>query len=295
MPHITRLILGVAVAGIGLQSDHADAHSLTENYLATRDRYVVEEAASFHAIETEYREMKIKYGAAAAENAMISYRQKEQQELVELQSQLSDIVGQQDLVGFEHQAKINLKTLAPNIEFGRLDGLIFRSGKDDAQALVTTDAILANWLSTADPGVPRDIATALKSELFITFAIGAPDMRTYEFAELPVMGPTGGGMSFAALGTESADETLDPPHEIYASVHRGSTIYLLWTKLSQKISTAPACEAMAQRAMQDLNRRGDAGQSWLAYRRCFASHMKDQSFYAAVLQQAQALVNRVPP
>jgi hypothetical protein len=106
----------------------ANGASPEESYLASRDRYIA----------------KFKQSAGRADDRV---RKAEERALGDLEKQLRRIIGSLTVEGFSPQGKINLDTLTPGeIDFGRLDGLVYSAAADKTRVLVTTDALSDRWL-----------------------------------------------------------------------------------------------------------------------------------------------------
>ncbi len=278
----------------------AKGASPEEGYLASRDRYIA----------------KFKQSAGQADDRV---RKAEERALGDLEKQLRRIIGSLSIEGFSPQGKINLDTLTPGeIDFGRLDGLVYSSADDKTRVLVTTDALLDRWLRAHRnwwPGlanVPQAVGDALKSEAFYTQAL-ATDAAIGRYAELPVAKPAKAGFAFAMLAARSQDIGPRTPEEVIVSVVQAGRVFVVSAPANAKVDPIPACEEVwreyqgkadsifsaytASDPKDDkllaehtqLQEEGDA-----AFRRCFAERARNEGFFAKLVEQAQALVDRLP-
>ena len=84
--------------------------------------------------------------------------------------------------------KFNLTTCFPgDIDFGRLDGIVFEADGGDTQMVVSTRSLLAKWLQAKwqDPKDRLDVAAAMKNENFYLRAMGS-DAAVLRYADIPL-------------------------------------------------------------------------------------------------------------
>lgn len=235
----------------------------------------------------------------------------------DLETMLKAMIGPVTVKGLPPAGRINLETLFKEMGFGRLDGLVF-GAPDAAFAVVTTDGLLEAWLKGHKnwwPGqrnVPQDIKGALRSEVFYTQAIST-DAAIARFAEIPVEAPKA-SVVFAMLALARQDIGPWMPDHIIVSVVQGGRVFVVSQPSVVTIAPIPVCSDVWQRYDTERQRALDAyrpteskkdkalfaqaakleADGDAEHRRCFASHVKEQSYFPAVLRQAQSLVDRLP-
>jgi hypothetical protein len=225
--------------------------------------------------------------------------------LRDLDARMRTIIGPLQIDGFP-DSKINLESLAEGFEgYGLLDGLAYSSSDQKASVVVTTDALLGQWLTAHKKwwgdknDIPPAIDAALKSESFYTQALNT-DAHFYKFGDIPLARPAGATFAYATLVGRAQDVGLQTPDEIVVTVRRGSRLFVATAPADVKIGAAPACARgwtkAEEKAMSAGSDKGetirDAGYD--AYRRCFAVQAPRQSYFAAVVKQAQGLVDKLP-
>ena len=285
----------------------ASAASPLESYLAARDGYITK----FTAID---------------ENGKFNDRTRRdlQRSLQDLEKQLRGIIGPVAIKGFSTNGKINLETLVrSDVGFGGLDALVYTSQggakENKSQAFVTTNALLDQWLKehrdnwvVAKSEVPKNARAALASETFYTFAISA-DAAVAKYAELPIATPAKAGFAFAMLAARSQDDAPIPPNEIILSVLHDARMFVATAPVAAKITPIPACqeiwkgaeekEEAAHAVYRDSNLQDEAAldrstrlreEGIAAFHRCYAERAQSQPFFAALVRQAQGLLERLP-
>jgi hypothetical protein len=96
------------------------------------------------------------------------------------------------------------------------------------------------------------------------------------------------------LAVEAADYPLYAPGLIVASVVRGDKVFILRQILPSDIAAPSVCSAPVSQVLQNWeNDPTDRNQLALDYQRCFVEHLQEQGYYATVVREAQALVDRV--
>lgn len=281
----------------------ANAASPLDQYLITRDRYIADLNRDVTAgnIDTVSKQDDHARGA--------------------LEAMLKAMIGPVTVKGFPAEGRINLQTLVKELGFGMLDGLAHGSPDNERVVVVTTGGLLRAWLKTHKnwwPGrrtMPQDIKGALRWEEFYTQAVisGSAIAR---FAEIPVAAPAKAGAVFAMLAIARQDIGPTMPDRIILSVVRGDRVFVVVEPSTVAIEPIPACSALWQRYDQarqrafnvfQASRESEATRDALfakatkleadgdvAHRRCFAEHVKEQSYFPAVIRQTQALVDSLP-
>jgi hypothetical protein len=276
----TMLILLAAAAA-------AQAASPVQDYLAARDAYLTQFKGSAPGGDDP---------ATAAHDRALG----------DLEARLRSIVGPTRIEGFPADGKINLDSLAAGDQsFGLLDGLVYAAPDDKARIVVTTRELLDTWLAghrhwwNDKNDMPQGVEPALKSEAFFTQALYT-DAYFFAFIDLPVARPAGATFAFAALIGRAQDFGLETPDEIVVTLLAGGRAYVIVASAAAKAETAPQCvqgwkkaEAQAEKADSDKgDQLRDAG--YRAYRRCFAAQAPRRSYFAALVKQAQALIDALP-
>jgi hypothetical protein len=297
----------------------ACANSPTENYLAARDRYIASEAVETAQRQAVYKAVLKAKGIQAAEKScdklcVDALWARQAQELGDLERRLRVIIGPLDLDGFPREGTINLQTLVQELGFGSLDGLAYDSQDKNTRIVVTTDELLAKWLPGAVQAQgPLDIDGALKSEAFYTQSIDDDDAAITKFAEVPVRPPAGARFAFAMLVLRLQDYYAGVPDEIIVSVMRGHKLFIVSRRHAFTLDHIPICDDISRdyqarvdqaSAAHRASRSGDAALSSepskleeegdIAYRRCFGEHAKEQSAFASVISQTQAIIDSLP-
>jgi hypothetical protein len=256
----------------------ASAASPEQSYLTARDAYI----KAFHRGESD------------------PDFEKHKRALADLETQLRRIIGPTTLKGFPAEGKIHLDTLSPEDEgFGLLDGLAYAIPLDDkgieekVSVVVTTRTLFEAWLRahktkwwTQDP-LPQDLQTALKTDDFYRQALST-DAAVVTFARLPVTRPSWARTAFAVLAVRTQDDVGSAPIEMDIVVIGAERVYAVTAKTEVAVGPIAACGKIRQQ----FKARTDAADR--AYLRCFATHARDASGFAAAVKQAQALIDRLP-
>ncbi|TFV72034.1 hypothetical protein E4K64_24790 [Bradyrhizobium frederickii] len=258
----------------------ADAAAPEQHYLGLRDRYI----AKFSKAK-ESDEIYKQHDAA----------------LKELAGVLRGLVGPVAIKGLAADGKSNVDTLfRSDVGFGHLDGLSFASDGDKTQAVVTTTALLAQWLREhREDGMPQESSAAFQSDRFYYHAI--QDAAFAKYAELPITKPASASAAFAVLGLRGNGGLKGAPDEIDVVAIKGDKVYFIATRDAVKTAEIPACERVWKQMMaKPVNKkdpRGDMAredQAMDAYTRCFAKEAPSQSWYAAAVKKAQSQLDLLP-
>ena len=282
-------VLICAVALWGCKGAYADSDAFAR-YVQTRDGYIAEARTAYDALLVRCKEIERTkgYGAghecwAKEDGAAASGR------LDDLERQLQQLVGPYVRKGFSAKGKINLDTLAPELGYGKLDGLIYSSVDGRTTILVTTQELLTHWLNTSFewPGAGvHDPMAVLGTEPFYTQALGF-DNHASNLGDLAILKPKGASVATAMLSTWSQDVVNFPPYLILATEVYGDRVYLLSQEIYVKMPPIQTCSEVFQK-LSDSNRDSDAD---LEYRRCYARKVRRRNSFAAALRQAQSLVD----
>ncbi|WP_377810297.1 hypothetical protein ABNQ38_31805 [Azospirillum sp. A29] len=273
-----------------------------DRYLAVRDRHIA-------ALNRE-----------AEAGGVDSASRKEADARRELEGMLKAMVGPVAVRGFPADGRISLQTLLKELGFGMLDGIAYGEADNQRVVVATTEELLRNWLKEHRdwwPGLgrmPQDPRTALGEEDFYTQAIST-EAAVARFADLPVKA-RGAGFAVAMLAAARQDIGLGVPDRIVLSVVQGGRVFVAVEPVAAPIALIPACDALwtqheeaARRAWNvfSASKQDEATREMLfkkatgletegdrAYRRCFAQRLLREAAFQAVVQQAQALIDRLP-
>jgi hypothetical protein len=242
---------------------------------------------------------------------------KEQERVVaDLAGQLRGLIGPLEIKGLSGPGKLHNETLFySDVGFGALDGLEFATEDDKTHVAVTTRSLFTRWLRAHNAKalmVPQETAAALKAEAFYTQAVSA-DAEVVKFADLPLAKPAKVVFIYAMLVGRTQDETPQVPNEIFIAATSGGRVFVGWTAAETKIAPIAACDAVradyakqaeaAFAAYQASNLKNKSlveksdvlrAQGDATFRRCFAERAPKESWFGAVVTEAQALVDRLP-
>jgi hypothetical protein len=279
----------------------AQAASPEESYFAARDGYIQKFKSAGNSGKIDDRTLNDEKRARG-----------------DLEQQLRRIVGPFNSKGFSGQGKSNLASLFEGDEdFGLLDGLVFASKGEKARVLVTTSALIDNWLRahknshSGRENLPEPVDAALKSDAFYTQALNT-DAAFSRYALLPITKPAPATFAFAMLGARRQDIGPRTPDEIVASVVDADRLFVVTAPASTKIKPMPTCMAFwraserkakqvlaaytasdpkDQKLFDDYSRTQEEGDD--AFRRCYAENTGRDPLFAALTRQAQVLVDLV--
>jgi hypothetical protein len=291
---IPRLTVTLFASLLLSSPSRSQAQSASETYLAARDRYITAAAARDAASDAKYREISKAKGYIAAHEFLTEESAKQEPDLNDLESRLNRLMGPFVLEGYPDTGKINLETLNPELGFGKLDGLTYVSVDKNTTILVTTRELLIDWLKTQSEWAgpfPQDVRGVLGKEQFYTYATGPDDMRSVDLGDIPVAAPAGATYASAMLASWTADSVNAAPDMILASVARGDRIFVLSQRLGIKLKAEPTCDRLWNESVNSSKADNADGE----YQRCFAKRVLKQSRFRTVIQQAQTLINRLPP
>lgn len=223
-----------------------------------------------------------------------------------LDRQLFAVIGKTAPKGFG-AAKSNISTLfGSEIDFGKLDGLVFEADGGATQMLVTTLPLLRNWLKSKED-LPKDAERAIRDVKFLTSAVST-DAAVLHYADLPLDAP----QSFAMLVARTQDRAPEEANEVFVTAIRGGRVYVANTELKQAIKV-PACA----KARQAADRKLDAAEKKefkpgrdnadlvdrmsklrdavdADFQTCFAQNAPKEARFAAAMARARDLFERMP-
>jgi hypothetical protein len=280
---INGIMAAILTAGITFS---ASAQTREDAYIATRDAAIAQIKA---AADVERRGSMDHYDdkvLAAEEKARAG-----------LEQQMRTIVGPVAIKGMPAKAAFNLDTLIENDDtFGLLDGMVYGAVDAKTRVIVTTDNLLRRWLvrhkdwwGKDSTNVPQEPSAAVKESGFYTQAV-MTDAAIVRFAELPIRKPAGAAFGFAMLAARTQDRAPDKADEIFVALAQGGKVFVAYTKEFNAVGPAPAC-AVAPSAGKTMEEERNSDMEFL---RCFAEQAPRQNGFAAAVQAAQALADRLP-
>jgi hypothetical protein len=277
----TMLILLAAAGAL------AQVASPTQDYLAARDAYL----------------QQFKDSAPGGDSPVTAAHDRA---LGDLAARLRGIVGPVRIAGFPAQGKFNLESLAEgDIEFGRLDALVYAARGGKTQIVVTTRELLDAWLAwhrrrwDDRNDMPDGLEAALMSEAFYTHALPT-DAYFFKFADVAVARPADAAFAFATLVGRGQDVGRETPDELVVTLLRGGRVYVIVAPAAVKARTMPQCLQDWKTAEQQADKaESDEGSQlrevgYSAYRACFAAQAQRQGVLALLAKQAQALIDALP-
>lgn len=226
----------------------------------------------------------------------------------ELDRLIRAVLGSQVPEGFE-AGQFNLTTLfTGDIDFGKLDGLMFEADGGDTQVVVSTRSLLTKWLQTKwqDPKerVPPDVA--MKSEMFYLRALGS-DAAILRYADIPI----GTADAFAILGSRTQDTPPFDAGEVFVTAIRGDRVFVASARFEQPISVAACTKSRetAEAKLAELERaeikpgpRNAAAlerviklreQIETDFRTCFAERAPKEAGFANAVKRAKDMLARM--
>jgi hypothetical protein len=198
-----------------------------------------------------------------------------------------------------------------------LDGLVYAGADQKTQVLVTTVSLFDKWLAAhtnfwPQSPLPSDMGAALKRDDFYTQAVN-DDAAVVTYAEIPVSKPAWATLAFAVLDGRTQDAPPRVPNEMIITVRSADRVYIVTTKTAVAAGPIAACDARNARiaaqaqAASEADQRADtkdavvhekavqlAQQLDRVYPECFATEAPRAAFFAALVKQAQALVDMLP-
>lgn len=286
-----RLFAGAAMLCLAWPAIWASAQTAEDGYLAARDA-AIERFTPERVPNIGQRELDAEGEARA-----------------DLDRLIRAVLGSAIPSGFE-AGKFNLTTLfSGDIDFGRLDGLVFEADGGDTQMVVSTRSLLAKWLQAKwqDPKDRLEIAAAMKNETFYLRAMGS-DAAVLRYADIPVGVPE----AFAILAARTQDAPPTEANEVFVTAMRGDRVFVAAARLDPPLAI-PACTkpreaAEAKLAEQERAeiRPGPRNAAALErlirqreqiehdFRSCFAERAAKETGFADAVRRANHLLDRMP-
>ncbi len=244
----------------------------------------------------------------------------------ELGKRLTPIIGDPAIKGFASPGRLNAEFLVEGNAGGvGLDGLVYVSLDDKAQVVVSTvgltkrmmladtrlDMNLRRWM-------PATIAAAFRSEEFYLSALGKDSVSDGSlfalFGELPAPKPAKTDILVAMLVAHSSQPWLIGPNEVLVAVVQAGKVKVATAPLAEAAAPIAACQAIqveadaeqkaTNAAVEATNNvavghklRVAGNQSYdaalAAHAKCVVDAVPHQPYYAAAIEQARALADRL--
>lgn len=251
--------------------------SPTDTYITARDRYIA-----------EFKNLPDRG----------SHDKRAVQALADVERLLRAAVSAWTAPGFPATGEISLNCMDDNaMGFSVLDGLVYRA--DDTSVVVTNRALLMNAVPGHNRGygskVPLSIPAAFGDENFWTFAVGC-DAGASLHKMMVVKAPEGAdSVTVALAGFHNGLDYDATPDQLVAAVVRGDRVFVARENLKVVLAPAPHCWKKLIYLEEHSEVQKDDPRAWDRelgkYRTCFDRHLRKQPAYAAVQEQAQALVD----
>jgi len=285
----------VAGALCSLTSIADSAQTTADRYIEARDHAIEESKSPYEALTKRCKEIEKAQGMGAADSCWkiqgAGLFERDRENLTSLERLLRQAIGPFSLEGFD-TGKINLETLTPEADLGRLDGLKYTSKDAQTTLLVTTRPLVNDWLGKFydRPTVAvRDLTGVLSMEPgpFMTQAWAIQDQHFDLVDHLPVTKPDHATLVAAFLGELCAEDENYVPDSVLAEVVFGDRVYLISQPVSIRLPTLDDCDRQWQK-LWDLRKPDDAA---TAFNQCYSSRVTASPAYRAAVEQAQRLVN----
>lgn len=223
-----------------------------------------------------------------------------------LEKQLIAIIGANAPKGFG-SPRSNLGSLfTGDMDFGKLDAVVFEADGGKTQMVVTTLPLLLNWLKTQEK-LPKEPDAAIRSTDFLTSAVQT-DAAILNYAEIPLGLPR----SFAMLANRTQDQPPGEANEIFVTAIRGGRVYIAFADLAKPIAIAACSSAQAanekkiEAASEAGARKAESNEAFskrveamreeaeAALLNCFAERALKAPGFTAAVARARELYDRMP-
>jgi hypothetical protein len=230
----------------------------------------------------------------------------EEKARVALEKQMLAIVGPAAPKGFGG-AKSNLGSLfTGDMDFGRLDGLVFEADDGRSQMIVTTLPLLQGWLKSKQELSP-DPDAAIRTTAFLMQAVQT-DAAILRYADIPLGAPR----SFAILVGRTQDQAPTEAGEVFVAAIRGDRVFIASAELKQPIAIAGcssarlAADRRIEKASNEGAKKGEGDEAFSRrmetmrdaaeadFLKCFAERAPKEPRFAAVIARTKELYDRMP-
>ncbi len=290
MHALIRSVASVAMLCVGLAAGPATGQTAEERYLGARDA----------AIERFTQERVPDIGKAELDQ--------EAQARSELDRLMRAALGSPAPDGFE-AGEFNLTTLfSGDIDFGKLDGLVFEADGGNTRLVISTPMLLNNWLQAEwqDPKERVTPEAAMKSEMFYLRALGS-DAAILRYADIPIETAN----AFAILGARTQDMPPFEADEVFVTAVTGSRVFVGSARFEPPLAVAACTKSReaAEAKLAELESReikpGPRNSAALEnvikmreqieseFRECFAARAPREPGFANAINRAKELLARM--
>lgn len=288
------LVATLVLSGLFAALEACHASPLEDSYIAARDRYIAKFEKYDEERKTSRLDERLTRGDPDANAEADRISEEHKQALADLQKLLQRIVGPLPVIkGVSKSASISLESLRRgDLGYGMVDGLVFRDKKNKTALFVTTEYLVQRWINK-NKDTPQDLPGALTSESVLT-SIFFGDAYASRFIDIPVARPASARVAVAVAIRSTQDRTGErAPENIVVSVVRFPRVFVLSTPISVNAEIS-VCNKIwkgleERRASGSIYKTED--EALKAFHRCYAGRAKSQSFFAAMVKQAQALAD----
>ncbi len=195
----------------------------------------------------------------------------------DVEVQLRDVLGPLPAMpGFARAGVLN-PALCCYGRFGALDGLSFE-GAAGNRVIVSTEGLLRHWLDEstdfwpANAKPPSDLSTLFTTPSFYLWS-RASDWPVLKLADLPI------GLTTNARAVGAFLASAQPgPNWIAISAAKGGKVFVSFIQAKTRTAPIALCDTVPP----------------AAYRDCWATHAKDQPWFADLLLEAVAYAEALP-
>jgi hypothetical protein len=226
----------------------------------------------------------------------------------ELDKLIRALLGAGTPPGFE-AGKYNVSTLfSGDMDFGKLDGIVFEADGGDTQMVVSTRSLLSKWLQARfqDPKDQLAPDAAIQTENFYLRAMGS-DAAILRYAEIPLGVPD----SFAMLSARTQDAPPTDADEVFVTAIRGERVFVASARFEPALAVEFCTKGReaAEAKLEQMERtefkpgqRNDVALQKLMtlreqveseFRRCFAERAPKEKGFAEVVSRAKELLDRM--
>ena len=218
----------------------------------------------------------------------------EQRALRDLEAKLRPIVGAFTVPGFKQPGVMgNDDLFIGEAISGGLDALEYRLEGDSASgretvAIVTTDAILTDWLLRRRSDIAPDITLdgSVAKNNFLTWAFGR-DAAAVPYAQIPHDTLRSLGLSWGWMGAFEQDDCACAARDAVFMMHRGSQVVIVSLEIAHPIAPSPACVAASKPAREGEVDRGEN------FRSCYGREAVRDPQFGIVVSQIREMTSRI--
>lgn len=246
---------------------------------APEDDYVAARDAAIAKIESEAKNPKADV-SKLKQNALADLERR----MHAMIGQLSAYTAKGNIVGLlsENDAEADASSGVS------LDALHFMDEGRNPEVYVTTEGLLARWLSkpadwwTQTGKTPPSIEKALTNEDFYTNAVNGPAGFS-KTLNLPIKKPASVDFAVALLGAWAEERPVMSEQSIIVALQKGGKVYIALDD-AKKYKPIPACEAI-------LNKEPNKDM-YDAYRACYIRRIPKQAFLPALVKEAEEIADK---